>query len=290
LESGFADLLVIGETAAASIAIVRHPTVAMRQDLLPKQLKADRTVVVVNHPPRWFDGKRHYDLNTVARNLSSSLGHSPDIRPNSPVISRACEELGHAVGPCWYNIFDVPQDIRRQRRLGQSIVIGRHSRDHADKWPEEASDLRQAYPEADDLQVAVMGGAATPRKLLGKIPANWIVHPFSAMPVWEFLKTIDVYVYFHHKGYTEAFARAPSEAIISGLPTILPRSLEPLFGDACLYREPPEVLSLVRRLQEDPAWYDAVGRRGRARMIERFGARQHLERLRALGLSVGQLA
>ncbi len=287
---GFVDFLNPGDAAFAPLTVIRHPTVAMSDRGLPAALRTHRAIVVLNHPPAWFDGQRHYDLDEVARNVASALGTTAEMRPNSPVIARACENLGNSVGPCWYNVFDVPEEIRRTRSTSDPFVIGRHSRDSTDKWPENAQDVRQAYPDVEGVSVAVLGGAETARGLLGKLPSNWNVYPFNAMPVSEFLKKIDVYVYFHHTSYVEAFARAPSEAIISGVPTILPRSLEPLFEDACLYCEPDQVTTLVRRLQFEPEWRAHVARHGRKRMIERFGAQQHLERLRAMGLAISTVA
>ena len=86
-------------------------------------------------------------------------------------------------------------------------VIGRHSRDHWTKWPADRNDLLAAYPESPDVDVRIMGGAETARKLLGssKIPLNWVAYDYDEVGVPGFLYQLDFYVYFPHPHQIEAF-------------------------------------------------------------------------------------
>jgi hypothetical protein len=105
---------------------------------------------------------------------------------------------------------------------------------------------------------------------------------FDPFGTESFLKSIDVYVYFHHPAWTEAFGRAPCEAMLAGVPTILPKTFEPTFGNAAIYCEHAEVLAMVRKLQNDPKWYAEVAMRGRLIAAKQFGSARHIERLRSV--------
>jgi glycosyltransferase involved in cell wall biosynthesis len=163
-------------------------------------------------------------------------------------------------------------------------VIGRHSRDQKDKWPGSAAVIRSAYPLDKDISIKILGGANVPRKLLGELPPNWTVYNFNELATGDFLKMLDVYVYFHHREWVEAFSRAVSEAIIAGIPTILPQSFKALYEDACLYCAPQEVSEIVCELRLDKRLCEEVGIRGREKMVERFGPEVHLNRLRNYGV------
>ena len=90
----------------------------------------------------------------------------------------------------------------------------------------------------------MLGGAEVPVSILGFIPANWVVYPFGSLDVVDFLRSIDVFVYFHHPNWVESFGRVIAEAMASGLPTILPTS----FQSRCFKQElstPSHIKSLM---------------------------------------------
>jgi hypothetical protein len=287
LDLGYADLLDSKTRVYAPVTIVRHPTVAMSKRYLPRALRTDHVVLVINHPPR-SNRKVDYELATVIKNISSAFGKLPQARPIGPAVAKAClvESKDVKLGEHWYNVFEAPPAVNRSRSPSDPIIIGRHSRDGIEKWPADGDVIRKIYPDASGVRVKILGGAEAPKKILEQLPSNWQVYGFNEISVPEFLNSIDVYVYFHHPSWIEAFGRAVCEAIVAGIPTILPPSFEPLYGDACLYCEPSDVLELVRRLQHSPEWAAEVGRNGRRIMIERFGPLEHLSRLRQLGLEI----
>jgi hypothetical protein len=286
LNNGRADLLPEFAKAYAALTIIRHPTVANTRHFLPRNLKTDRVIVVINHPALRGNGVVDYELVDVVANVKATLGHVPELRANSPLVEAYCRgprSQDVVLGDLWPNVFRVPaRKIRRHP--SRPFVIGRHSRDNSEKWPDTAETIRQAYPDADGISISILGGAKVPARLLGTLPPNWHVLEFDPFGPEAFLQSIDVYVYFHHLNWVEAFGRAPCEAILAGVPTILPRSFEPLFRTAALYCEPHEVLSLVRRLQDDPEFYARRSEAGRAELIGRFGADRHIARLVEAGV------
>lgn len=285
LELGYADLVPTAAKVFAPITIVRHPTVALSIQNLPKMLRTEHVVLVINHPAKRAGGQVDYDLGVISRNLNKQFGVQAKLCPIGPVIADACQTPGAEMIPLdelWLNVFDIPPYNRASRARSSYITIGRHSRDHTDKWPADAQTIRNAYPDDINVRISVLGGAKTPQKLLGSLPHNWTVYGYNEISVGEFLSKVDVYVYFHHENWVEAFGRAIAEAVVRGIPTILPPTFEPLFKDACVYCEPGDVHHLIRKLHSDPSWREQVGLNGRRSMIARFGPEQHRVRLRNL--------
>ena len=98
----------------------------------------------------------------------------------------------------------------------------------------------------------------------------------------DFLRQLDVFVYFPHPDWVESFGRVVIEAMAAGVPVILPAHFTSLFNEAALYAEPHEVTSLVDRLMADPGLYDRQVRTAWAYVEERFGYSQHARRIEAL--------
>ncbi len=287
LNEGRATLLSRSAKVYAPLTIIRHPTVANSSDFLPKNLKTDRVIVVINHPATRANGIVDYELIDIVANVKSALGHIPELRPNSHIVEAHCrgprsQEV--ATQDLWPNVFPSLVTKPRRQKVSTPFVIGRHSRDCVDKWPSDAAVIRHAYPEADGIKIKVLGGGKVPAAILGTLPSNWEVLEFDPFGQEAFLQSIDVYVYFHHEGWVEAFSRAASEAILAGVPTILSKSFEPLFKDAALYCEPHEVLILVKKLRDNPEFYARRSELGRSELVRRFGEERHIERLKSAGV------
>jgi glycosyltransferase involved in cell wall biosynthesis len=131
--------------------------------------------------------------------------------------------------------------------------------------------------------VLILGGAEVPLSILGFTPANWAVYPFGSLDVVDFLRSIDVFVYFHHPNWVEAFGRVIAEAMASGLPTILPHHFKPLFQTGAIYAEPHQVSDIVRELSH-PETYARASERARLFVRQNFSHQVHVQRVaHALG-------
>ncbi|MBO3735263.1 glycosyltransferase [Glycomyces niveus] len=249
------------------LALVRLPTVLAKPLESRPTVHARSTVVIANQTPFRFYGpegprEQAWDIAAVEAGLTAWLGPHTWYA-GGPAVQRILERhhadafagLDLAAKP-WNECIDAAQWRRGEPRVRDGrIRIGRHSRDHRVKWPEDAATLRQSYPEADGFEIHVLGGADTPRRLLGRLPSNWTVHQFGAVSSSEFLAGIDVFSYYIASDGAEAFGRAPLEAMAAGVPVVMDPVFQPTFGDAALYRDPADVEFTARKLMDDPEWY-----------------------------------
>lgn len=278
--------LITGTSATAEVLVFRHPRVA--QELDPRQIPSvhvGRVTMVANQAPTSPDGSEtHFDPLTAHERLSSWAGMAANWAPIGPLVRdnlrRAAPTLP-VVDDDWVNIIDTR--AWHVERVGprSPVRIGRHSRDHALKWPATREALLQAYPE--HLDVRVLGGARTPRELLGgRLPPSWTVYRFDEIPVLRFLAELDVFVYQHHPAWVEAFGRTIIEALAAGLPVVLPEQFRPLFGEVPRYADPAGTTEAVDELTRDRDHYLDVSARGRNLVEERFSHRTHEARIEAL--------
>src|SRR5690606_15618780 len=96
----------------------------------------------------------------------------------------------------------------------------------------------------------------------------------------EFLHGIDVFVYYTHPSWVEAFGRAIIEAMAVGVPAILPHDYRKLFRDAAIYAEPDEVKSVINELMLDEERYFRQISRAWEFVECNFGYKLHASRIR----------
>lgn len=272
----------------AKVLLFRHPSILNPDGAPLPEMDADEVILIVNHPPIKF-GSIEYLLPDAIRKLRNAYGCDPKVFPIGPLVRDAIAEAYDGTVKIekddWVNIFDISRfQFERPFPSGRRMRIGRHSRPNKEKWPARAEDILAAYPESDDMEVHILGGADIPTGILGRTPENWVVHQFGDIDAAEFLKTIDIFVYFHHPDWIEAFGRVIVEAMASGLPTVLPHHFEPLFEDAALYCSEDGVGAMIDFLRI-PENYADMSARARHAAVRRFSADVHRERLRYLGVT-----
>ena len=269
LHEGIAESVVAPEAVTAKLVIVYQP---MLLNNLPDRLpavRAEHCVLGVNQTPmtRSLGGRDVYSLDDALENLERAFGLKPFLAPVSPVVRKvlqASSDYPRYTDLDWGGLIDTGA----WRRGGsswdgsRSPIVGRHSRDSADKWPADPIALGQAYCADTRLEVRILGGAAMAKAILGHTPRNWTVQPFDSVSVQSFLSGLDFFVHYPHERWIEAFARAPVEAMAVGVPVILPPNMLELYGDGALYAEPGELHALVQSLWKDRSAYEAQVKRG----------------------------
>lgn len=286
------------ERVTCDLLVVRFPLIGQRPlDVLPSVEAARRIVVLNQTPNRRYGveepGNEAWDVARCVEGFTSLLGEhswhpiSPRVR-EAMVLHHAADMAGVPLADeDWTDIIDLDAWRRGGRRTPDGrVLLGRHSRDHRDKWLGDPEALAAAHPALPGWETRVLGGAKVPGHTLGGLPGHWTAHPFDAVDVREFLHGLDAYVYFTGEGHLEPFGRAPMEAIAVGLPTLLPHAFAPVFGDAALYTTPEGVRAEVGALMGDEERYVRQVRRGHEALRERFSHQTHLRRLADLGVRV----
>lgn len=271
--------------------IARGPRMVMTPTFrnLMRRIHGERALYVVNNSAWSENGKPLFNWPALHRRVARIGVPRSSVYPISPLIRAECRKvLSKSAAPDLLAPIDWPPAFKvddfpfaPRPRLTAPIVIGRHARDHEGKWLEDVGELRAAYPCRKDVLVKIMGGAETVRKRLGDLPANWVVEPFGTRGVADYLSQLDVFVNFPARARDEAFGRTIIEAVLSGLPAILPPAFESTFGDLALYCEPHQVAELIERLASDDQGRIHYINACRSEAAERFGSHTLLKRLQS---------
>lgn len=287
------EVLTNGDDVQCDLLIVRYPPVLQEWQRYVPRVSAPDIRVIINQTPMSDYGPDRvvrYELDRARDNLEAHFGKSGLWHPIGPLVRQALldhhqDELSAiALSPDdWSNIIDVAAWRRqdRQRRPGPPR-IGRHSRDHPTKWPGTATEMLAIYPDSPEYEVHVLGGDHTIKEVLGYVPDNWQVHPFGSVPPRDFLAELDVFVYYTHPDWVEAFGRVILEAMATGVPTVLPPEYKDLFGDAAVYAEPSQARAAIDRLLQDEEHYRAQTAAALRYVEDNFGYSMHGRRLKPM--------
>ncbi|MDX8047093.1 glycosyltransferase [Gracilibacillus sp. S3-1-1] len=284
------QMLVYGEKVSCDVLIVRHPPILRDWQKYLPDVEAKTVKVIVNQPPKrdyTKDEQPLYDIPTSVQRLKEYFGHEGTWYPIGPSVREALEthhkeDLSsiNLSKDDWLNIINVAEWKRDKRPNKQGpIKIGRHSRAQYVKWPSDKEQLLTIYPASNAYEVHVLGGAQVPKKVLGQIPANWKVYEFGEMEPKDFLRELDVFVYYTHPGWVEAFGRVIFEAMAAGVPVVISPSYQNLFQDAAIYAEASQVQDKVKQLMQDEQLYNDQVAKAQQFVEEQFGYQMHFARL-----------
>lgn len=282
--------LVYGENITCDTLIIRYPPILQYKQKYIPNIKANNIKVIVNQPPMsdyTDEGVLRYDLKTCSENIRQYWKKDAIWYPIGPLVRDAllnhhADELSHIElsKHDWNNIIDIDGWKRDFYQPQGKLKIGRHSRDHFVKWPGSKETILAAYPECEDIEVHVLGGVKAPSELLGYTPNNWLVHDFGSVHPKDFLKDIDVYLYYSHPDWVEAFGRVIIEAMAVGVPVILPEIYKPLFKEAALYADEYSAVKLAQKLVSDPVAYQNQVAIALKYANENFSYKTHLNRIK----------
>jgi hypothetical protein len=245
-------------------AIVLHNPACLKFDsrLVPR-LSAARVLVVTHENFLRPGGTEGFDVAHSLRLVAERIAGgerllAPISAPNRASVAAwlGRHRAGWRLAPAdWPNICDAPflppTPSPRDRR-------GRHSRPGFEKFPPPAALRAQFPPHAERCAIL---GADTLLLDPGDLPRHLQLLRFGAMPVPDFLATIDFFVYFTHPLWRESFGRAIAEAIAAGKLVITdPATAEP-FGPGVLAAPDGSVDALIADHVAEPARYAAAVRR-----------------------------
>ncbi len=279
----------------AEVMILRHPSCVTAQqfDATGGLFSCRVAFFVINNSRILADASPAYDIAELGLRIRTFPAAQKILCPISDLIRAELRASGDADGIAlnttdWHPTFDPDTYVCPPKpALKAPFVIGRHGRDGSEKWLEDPALLRMAYTSDEGFRVSILGGAKKAAEILGSLPDTWEVIPFGQRSPKDFLRGLDVFVYFPHSGLIEAFGRSIIEAMLAGVPVILPPRFEATFGDLPLYCEPHQVADLVWSLSRDDAarvaWLTELQQIATARYSSRAIAR----RLAHTGLVTG---
>lgn len=283
------QMLVYGEKVSCDVLIVRHPPVLQEWQIYLPEIDAKNVRIIINQAPMRDYGQNSrelYDIKRCADHIKQYTGKTGKWYPIGPSIREAIVEHHRndirsikLAENDWVNIIDVEEWRRPTQPKHDTIWIGRHSRDQYVKWPNTKHALLTVYPDTAPYEIHVLGGASAPKKIMGELPANWVVHPFGEMEPREFLRDLDIFVYYTHPDWVEAFGRVIFEAMAVGVPVIIPPQYEELFGDAAIYAEPEEVQRTIEYIMQNKEVYDSYVKKAWDYVESQFGYTKHASRL-----------
>jgi glycosyltransferase involved in cell wall biosynthesis len=245
----------------ARILICRHPSVVTSKAFkqISSKISAENAFVVVNNSSLRPNGARVYSIAELFNSGSNISSPNIVFCPISQVIRNELEASSNKLGRDisfskfdWTPTFDLSLYHQQPKsEMRPPYCVGRHGRDGSEKWFEDASGLRKIYPSDADFKISVLGGAKKAKEILGALPMNWTIHEFGEIEPYEYLSELDVFVYFPHTELIEAFGRTIVEAMLAGVPVVIPPKFEETFGELPLYCEPTQVADLIRKLAQD---------------------------------------
>ncbi len=283
IDEGLAELLDPEQRVSCSLILAHHPSLFANLPRRRLLIESEQRLLIAHHPPFDAQGMPAYDLERCAAHAAEVLGGDVIWAPVGPMVRQqlasatACPPL---LPYDWHNVLDGSNWFTPRAEFSSPRpIIGRHSRPDYLKWPDDRKTTLEIYPDDPSMLVRILGGGPYLRDLIGPFPENWQVWAFNELDPRKFLGMIDFFVYFHHSHWVEAFGRTILEAMASGAVLVLPRYLEPLFGEGACYADPTQVQSLVRDLHNDRVGYLEQSRRAVAIAHEGFGPDVHLRRL-----------
>ncbi|WP_404429369.1 glycosyltransferase [Sutcliffiella horikoshii] len=284
------EMIVYGEEVSCDVLIIRHPPVLEEWQKYVPDVKAGSVKVIVNQPPQRdysVKGSTLYNLPKCAKHLRQYFNKKGKWYPIGPLVRESLikhhkKDLNsiNLSAEDWVNIIQIDEWKRKSRpQKGNVIKIGRHSRSQYVKWPATRNDVLEIYPDKESYEVYVLGGAQVPVSIMGYLPNNWKVYEFGEIEPKEFLEKLDVFVYYTHPDWIEAFGRVIFEAMAAGVPVIIPHTYEDLFGKAAIYAEPNEVQNKVQELMLNDELYEEQVQQAMGYVEEHFGYTKHIKRI-----------
>jgi glycosyltransferase involved in cell wall biosynthesis len=244
-------------TIEANVLIVRHPSVAASFSFknLSNKIRSQSAYFVINNSIKRPNGNTVYCKYKLKKNIYAIDSKTKYLAPASPLMREEIRNIGlesefiSFTAEDWTPTFKVEMYyLEPKKKLDNPVRIGRHGRDGIEKWIGDKKLLLQVYPPSEKYNVQILGGADNARKIIGQIPKNWNVYSFGELSPKEYLNNLDVFIYYPNENLVEAFGRTIVEAMIAGVPCLIPYKFQSVFGDLAIYAKPESVEIILKRL------------------------------------------
>ncbi|NYD76484.1 glycosyltransferase [Arthrobacter cupressi] len=280
------ELLSLSDSVECDSVVIRHPSVVQYAENLSSNIVAKNVVLIVNNPPMLTGGSGMlFDLNDCISNVDTMFSCRTRVVAESAPTLRLCRPLVAAArleSAVWPGVVALDEAPDVSAPTG-TPVVGRHTRDNPLKWPSRLDDFRSAYIGGEQFRTVVLGGNESLKSKFGeKNIAGPEYLPFGTVPVSDFLRGIDFWVYFHDDALTESFGMATAEAMAAGKVVIVPPYMQGTFGEGAVYANASEVPAVIASFVSSPHLYVEQAHRARRVIEERYSASSLISRLKNL--------
>lgn len=158
-------------------------------------------------------------------------------------------------------------------------VIGFHSFGNKYRWPANQQVFKTVY-FSNDHKTMLYGVMHPARKQFGgDVLARAEILDRNSYSLESFFDAIDFWIYFPNERLQDRVWLPVLDAMQAGLVVILPKHLEPLYGDAAVYSDVTEVASVVAALSGDSKEYISQATRGQDFVAAGFDKQSYVRRL-----------
>lgn len=243
-------------------------------------------VILVAHGPTLASGQELYDWATVYQNANDVLAGDIIWAPMSTTVRDQIGQLDprpHLSDVDWHASVDPAEwHLERVRFCSSRPIIGRSGQPVDEAWPNNAAEILSLYPDDPQFLVRILNGGPILKKHIGSYPRNWEVRKSEEKSEYDFLSSIDFFVYSHRPDCLNPIDPSLLRAMASGAVAILPPSYEPIFGDGAVYAEPHQIRSKAWALYANRKHYLALSEAGRQTIIDKFSPLSLISRINGL--------
>lgn len=270
ISSGKIARIFVDQQIEVGLMLVRAPETMDFALRAPSELRCAR-VILIGHGAlaHRLEEVRDYDAQNAHAMAKTIFGVEPSWSlPEGDPADGVEERYGIAVEQLRYPLYiDSAQYVgaRWRRPSGAPLVLGCTATNDELAWP-EAEHLSDVFPVSGANEVRVLGDVRGALRALSQkhLPTNWVQFRESETDSAIFWRTVDAAVIFGRGAVGETVDRAALEALASGTILVTDEGRVDAYGGAAIACRPPEVLSVVRALIDEPDVRDELRRRGEA--------------------------
>ncbi|MFC0421641.1 glycosyltransferase [Glutamicibacter ardleyensis] len=288
-------VLSLTDTFETDLLVIRNPTVLQFLDNFTTSIHVSHVAVIANTAPMSANGKNFcYDIRDCLKNASKTFGTNAVLYPESPQTRKlllALDPTAETAQIDWTGFIDTELFAHSNKNKNSRPIVGRHSRDHQLKWPENRNDIEAAYVQPGIFDTLVLGGAGSVKEIIqfSSMPTVKVLE-FGEQSPEEFLINVDFWVYMHHPDLVESFGMSIVEAMAAGCIVVLPGYMEALFKDAAIYAEPADVKQIVEKYWTDTTKRNEQISRSLAFVRDNFSAASFLNRIHKILESTSEIS
>lgn len=271
----------------AKLAMIPNPERLIRPVEPSARISAERCLLLLERDPIASDGSLAFDLQAAQDAAWALTDCRPDWASSWPGMDaalRARAKVFRVLPEPWTPVVDPDRwSAEPPVHLGEYPVAGRFAEAQGSQWPMDLRLFLSRYALSRHLRLRFLGLPLEILRALRRVPANWDVFPRKGFPPERFLRGLDFFIHYPGPRLLDLPQHSILAAFQAGRVALLPRQLEPYFGDAALYpSDGRDAIDSMVELHRNRDAYGLQAAKGRSFVESHHAPRLHLERLHRL--------